>query len=281
MRGQMTHLDTDVLAEFRAGLITGRRGTKVAAHLAVCGRCAALSGQLAEISALLAAIPAPTIPDSVVQRLDTVLAAERAGTDDSERAGGSSSRDRVTDKRPATHRRLRLVAVRVLAPAAAIAVLAAGGYGLSLIGGGPTQSASPGSVAAAKPSTGQVNGAASRPALIPAIRRSPGFNVVDSRTDYVGATLSQQLAHDVRTYAKAHPSQTPSAQLKACVSRVTNGVSPGVPVLVENAHFQGQPATVIVASSGDGYTAWVLAPGCSGTHGEVLGMTTLPGTSTP
>ena len=38
----MTHLDTDVLAEFRAGLITGRRGVKITAHLAGCDRCTAL-----------------------------------------------------------------------------------------------------------------------------------------------------------------------------------------------------------------------------------------------
>ena len=38
MSGQMTHLDTDVLAEFRAGLITGRRGARITAHLAGCAR---------------------------------------------------------------------------------------------------------------------------------------------------------------------------------------------------------------------------------------------------
>ena len=32
----MTHLDADVLADFRAGLITGRRGAQIGAHLAVC-----------------------------------------------------------------------------------------------------------------------------------------------------------------------------------------------------------------------------------------------------
>ena len=76
MRRQMTHLETDVLAEFRAGLITGRRGTKIAAHLAGCDRCTALDDQLAGVSALLASVPAPPMPDSVAQRLDTVLAAE-------------------------------------------------------------------------------------------------------------------------------------------------------------------------------------------------------------
>ena len=42
MRGQMTHPDTDVLAEFRAGLITGRRGARITAHLGGCERCIAL-----------------------------------------------------------------------------------------------------------------------------------------------------------------------------------------------------------------------------------------------
>ena len=76
MRGQMTHLDTDVLAEFRAGLITGRRGARITAHLGGCERCTALDEQLAGVRSLLASVPAPAMPDSVAQRLDTVLAAE-------------------------------------------------------------------------------------------------------------------------------------------------------------------------------------------------------------
>ena len=78
MRGQMTHLDADVLAEFRAGLISGRRGTRIAAHLAGCERCTALDEQLAGVRSLLASVPALAMPDSVARRLDTVLAAEVA-----------------------------------------------------------------------------------------------------------------------------------------------------------------------------------------------------------
>ena len=39
MREQMTHPDSEVLAEFRAGLITGRHGARISAHLAACDRC--------------------------------------------------------------------------------------------------------------------------------------------------------------------------------------------------------------------------------------------------
>src|SRR6516165_3200499 len=53
----MTHPDSEVLAEFRAGLVTGRRGARISAHLAACARCTGVCDQLAEISALLAAVP--------------------------------------------------------------------------------------------------------------------------------------------------------------------------------------------------------------------------------
>src|SRR2546421_11699834 len=78
MRGQTAHLDAEVLAEFRAGLITGRRGARITAHRAGCDRCTALGDQLAGVSALLASVPRPAMPDSLAQRLDTVLAAEAA-----------------------------------------------------------------------------------------------------------------------------------------------------------------------------------------------------------
>lgn len=270
MRGQMTHLDPDVLAEFRAGLMTGRRRARVAAHLAGCDRCSALSDQLAEVTALLAAVPAPAMPDGMAQRLEAVLATETASKDYSERASGASPSDRGAHHRAARHRGWRLAVVRVLAPAAAIIVLAAGGYGLSrIIGGGPANSApAPGSAAGpAAPSSGPANG----PAL--EIRASSGLKVVTSSTDYQHATLGQQLEQAMRARG-ASRSEPASARLRACVQQVTGGAGP---VLLENALYQGQPATVIVASSRDGYTAWVMAPGCSATLDKV----TLPGTSAP
>ena len=97
----MTHLDTDVLAEFRAGLITGRRGAKITAHLAGCERCTAVDDQLAGVSALLASVPAPAMPDGVAQRLDTVLAAEVANRDHPERSRRDSPQETATPGRPA------------------------------------------------------------------------------------------------------------------------------------------------------------------------------------
>lgn len=75
------HVDPDVLAEFRAGLITdhglfsGRRGRAIAAHLSGCAACAALDARLAQVSAVLAAAPVPAVPDALARRLDGALAA--------------------------------------------------------------------------------------------------------------------------------------------------------------------------------------------------------------
>ena len=99
----MTHLDTDVLAEFRAGLITGRRGARITAHLAGCERCTALDDQLAGVPSLLASVPAPAMPDRVAQRLDTVLAAEvarRHGEADQNRAERAVVTARANPPRP-------------------------------------------------------------------------------------------------------------------------------------------------------------------------------------
>jgi hypothetical protein len=296
MRRQTSHLDPDVLAEFRAGLITGRRRRAIAAHLTDCARCTAADEQLAELSALLAAVPAPVMPESVAQRLDAALAAEVARRDETERAGARRSRDRRRAPRLARRPTLQLVMTRVLVPAAALVVLAAGGYGLSLLVG---QSSSSSSVAAgsaaepaaasAPPSAAQANGlpapSTTARAAHPGIQKS-AFGLVPSSTDFLPGTLRSQLEAALRALAATHRAPRLSGPLEACVQRLTSGVSPGTLKLVESASFQGRPAIVVVASSGSGYLAWVVtpgwvAPGCSATSAGVLATTTLPGISAP
>jgi hypothetical protein len=286
---KMTHPDSDVLAEFRAGLVTGRSGARISAHLAACERCAGLSDQLAEVSALLAAVPAPAMPDAVARRLEGVLAAEAASRDSSERAVDPRSPDRATRPRPRRHWDFRLVALRVLAPAAAVTVLAAGGYGLSRIGGSSTssQAASSGVASAASSAKAQAGAAAvpssapnSEHGAVPAAEAPLTFGVVTSGTYYQRATLRPQLERELALHARgaAGQQELASAAVKGCVLRVTRDV---IPVLVENAHYQGQPAIVIVAKSGHDEMAWVIAPGCSASSDHVLATTTLPGTSAP
>jgi hypothetical protein len=306
MRGQMSHPDSEVLAEHQAGLISGRRGAKVAAHLATCDRCTAVSDQLAGISVLLASAPAPAVPDGVAQRLDTVLAAEAARRSDSERAGADRSRERAAEPRR-NRRGFRFLAPRVLAPAAAVVALAAAGFGLSHLGGlansraassaaGPpaaTPAASSGAKFA-KTAAVPANAAPAHSGAAPlygaargaALGLPPHFTVISSDTNYLRATLRPQLEAALQaalpTPKALGVSLSPSAQIRACVSRVTSGTSPGTPLLVETARYQGQPAIVIIASGQGGDPAWITGPGCSGTSSNILVMTVLPpGISAP
>jgi hypothetical protein len=299
MRGQMTHPDPDVLAEFRAGLGTGRRRARIASHLAACERCTGLSDQLGEIPALLAAAPALAMPDAVAQRLESVLAAQVAQRDSSERTVGDPAHHRADDRahqgarhrarnpRPGRRWDFRLVALRVLAPAAGVLVLAAGGYGLSRIGGGSTSSVAAGSEAASAASSAQAGAAAapssaatSRPEAAP-LEPAARFGVVTSATDYRRATLPEQLKRELQRYARPAGSvqELAPGPVKECVLGVTAGISPVSLVLVEKAYYQGQPANVIVAARGDHDAAGVTTPTCSAGSDYVLDTTTLPGTS--
>jgi hypothetical protein len=285
-KGMMTHPDAEVLAEFRAGLVAGRDGARISAHLADCVRCAGVCDQLAEVSALLAAVPPPALPDPVTQRLETALAAEAANRFSSERTVDPRSRERASTPGPRRRWDFRLVTLRVLAPAAAVVVLAAGGFGLSRIGSGPSSSVASGSAAvpaasAASASSAASAAAGSRTGNLPAVEAPARFGVVISGIDYLRATLARQLEGELGVYGRATGSarELASGPVKGCVLLVTRGIRPGTLVLVETAHFQGQPANVIVAVSGHRDTAWVTTPACSASSHYVLDTTTLAGTS--
>jgi hypothetical protein len=299
MRGQMTHPDTDVLAEFRAGLITGRRGARIAAHLADCGRCTALDEQLAGVRSLLASVSAPAMPDSVARRLDKVLAAEVAqrGTarreaglqNRAERADGDGARESSAPRRPGGNRGFRLLALRVLAPAAAVVVLAAGGYGLSRINlgsgtessastsaGGAARGAAPSAAASAKsggsinaPIAGPTRGAMSRPQGITAA----GITVVTGHANLTHDGLAQQVRAQLAVPPSARATRAATSAERRCVLGL---IGHHQLELVESVQFEGSRATLVVAGAGARDMAWVVAPGCSATHRHVLDTTSLP-----
>ena len=273
MREQMTHLDTDVLAEFRAGLITGRRGARIAAHLAGCGRCTLLDEQLAGVGALLASVRAPAMPDSVARRLDTVLAAEVAQRNTAqrdtaprgavlqnraERADGDGARESPAPRRPGGNRGFRLLTLRVLAPAAAVVALVAGGYGLSRInlGSSTASSASAGSAAqgvaptaaASSKSGGSVNapeagptkGAESRPQGITAA----GIAVVTGHANLTRDGLAQQVRAQLAVPPSARTTRAATSAERGCVLGL---IGHHRLELVENVRFEDRPATLVVA----------------------------------
>jgi hypothetical protein len=302
MRGQMTHLDTDVLAEFRAGLITGRRGARITAHLGGCERCTALDEQLTGVSMLLASVPASAMPDSVAQRLDTVLAAEvaqrhaagraaargeAAPRDQAERGGGDGAREPSAPRRPGGNRGFRLLALRVLAPAAAVVVLGAGVYGLSHLNLGSSSSSAASSTAggatptapsatAGAESAGRVHAPAAVPSkgTVPQSRgiTPASFSLVTGQRTLTRAGLAQQVRAELLVPVSARSTKTPPKQLRGCVAKLADGRTLK---LVESVRFEGRPATLIVARTGAKDTAWITAADCSNTHSHVLATTTL------
>ena len=70
------HPNTEALAEYRAGLVGGFRRRRLAAHMADCAQCAAVSEQLDAVGSVLASVPAPVMPDEVERRIAAALAAE-------------------------------------------------------------------------------------------------------------------------------------------------------------------------------------------------------------
>lgn len=284
----MTHPGTDVLADFRAGLITGHRGDRIAVHLDGCERCTAVDAQLSGLPALLAAVPPPAMPANVAQRLDQVLAAEVANRDEAERAPHSAPPEAIKPRRRRTHRRFRLPSLRILAPvAAAAAILAAGGYGLSHLSGspmGPEEStaaagSAPRSAAASTAPKAQARAPEQGTAAGTAPAGSPqeqpiSYVYLTSHTDFVPATLTRQLENELGKAPEAAgiPRLTPDA-VRACVARVATGASV---IRVETARYQGQAATVIFTRNGQGDRALITSPGCSGTNGHVVAARNLP-----
>lgn len=81
MSGQW-HPDTEAIASLRAGLTGGLRGRRVARHVAGCARCASVGDELAAVSAALASVPVPVLPEAFELQITAALAAEAAARSD-------------------------------------------------------------------------------------------------------------------------------------------------------------------------------------------------------
>jgi hypothetical protein len=233
------HVSAEKLARFRDGDLGRAAARRVAAHQASCARCQADADALAALPALLAGTRLPPMPDHLAARIETALATESA-----HRAAGSPARHAaqhgsgrragvprwvVTDERAQRGAWRSGPARRILATAAAIAVIGGGGYGLvSLLESGPDtastasgasqsrSAAGPAAAPEARPSAGTPSsglnapavsrgpgtfraGGASAPAFGPAEQYSHDghagrFTPVRTSTDYRAASLGPQAA---------------------------------------------------------------------------------------
>ncbi|HEY2576174.1 MAG TPA: hypothetical protein VGI74_07680 [Streptosporangiaceae bacterium] len=307
-----SHPDPGILADFREGLLGRRHSARIRAHLGNCSSCASLDKDLAQVTELLASAPPPRMPDDLVARLENALAAEAAtraaNPDLTSRPSAAASQDTGTADpgpgvpdgagQPRRGQRQRgrtggrpwqLRPATLRAAAAIAAVLAVGGYVLanlhtgndavsSSLGSAPAH----GSAATAAPNErGIANGGIAAPAA--------GLQVIESGTGYLPGRLASQaqavLASHPVNAAAPHGTSTGtsgtsvgapgiSGQLQSCVRLVTGGLQP---LLVDEARYQGQPATIIVlpATAGRAGQVWVTGPSCSATNRDLITHTQL------
>jgi hypothetical protein len=285
---EAVHVDTEALAEYREGLTGRLRARRIAAHLASCDSCADTDARLTAVTTALAATPAPPMPPAVAQRLSAAISATaQARADarplpaapgapprvhDPERARGGS-------QRPPWH---RPVALRILAPAAVVCLLAGGGYALTRMGNGSkiTGSASSASLPKPEKAAGQAGpGAVGGPVHAgpnggSGSAPSVAFSAISSGTDYQpGEKLLTQVESELSKRTTAKP-YTVTPTLRGCVDKVTGGLTP---TMVDVARYQGQPAAIIVVThaTAEG-KAWAMPAACSAENAKILGITVLP-----
>jgi hypothetical protein len=196
---------------------------------------------------------------------------------------------------------LSVAATRALATAGAIALIGGGGYEIASHAGAPTASTASSSSGAANAA---VPGATASQSIGAPVNYGHGsearsIETVTSPTDFEPSTLGPQATAALKAARaegvhsgppvsngplsanKATANSTSGlrnttgttglvgAKLAGCIGRF----SPGrVVQLVENAKFNGKPATIIITSlpSGQSAEVWVVGESCSASHGDVL-----------
>jgi hypothetical protein len=303
------HVGAEALAAFRDGALRSRKATRTSAHLAACSRCAALSDDLADVTAMLAGTHAPPMPEHLTARIQAALATEaknRAAQPDAADRVAPSPRPprlapprlaplRLTLPRPASR-----IALRTMAATATAVLLVVGGYELAQSGGAAPAASGSASKGALGPESAP-EASASGPVLrYQHADHAESVTAIASGTDFAAASLRHQVAAELASHrAPAVNALTPGgpmssapseragpntrmgsfgnlslAVLQGCVSRIAAG---SLVLLVDVAHYQGAPATVIVtqAAPGSPKQVSVVGAGCSATRSDLLAHATL------
>ncbi len=219
------------------GSSPGAVGAAIAAHLAGCARCTAADDQLAGVSALLADGPGPGHAGQrgAAARRGARRRGSTAGIE-AERAGARHSRDRRRAPRPAggplPARDGRACSSRPppwwYSPRAGTVSASSAASRPPLPRPRPDRRAGTG-----RSVRGTLRGAGERPGAKPvgAAPRRPGvqrsaLGLVPNGT-FLPATLQPQLEAALRAPAATRAAPHSSAAARACVRRLTSGVSPG------------------------------------------------------
>ena len=202
-------------------------------------------------------------------------------------AGPASGRD-AAGRRAMPSRSPWRLTPRLAAAAAAVVLVAGGGYAIArvaLAGNSSEQTSSAGSSASRSAPNGSA--ATRAPEAAPGAAIRGGLPLVASGTNYQPGQLPAQVGAVLKRYPAsqgspgrptvASPVSPESAfpQLSACVSHLAGGQRPR---LVDIARYGTRPAAVIVVPVPGTATlrVWVVGPGCTGQGGDVIARFSMP-----
>lgn len=253
--------------------------------------------RLSEVTAYLASVPVPVMPDAVERRINAALAAEASGSRPlAPPPARARIRRRGLERKRSGDRSRRgfpggdFLHGQARGIGLVVVCLLLAGLGFALSRGAPQSESS----SAAEPAAGSnmtqgssssessaASAAGAAPAPSAALGPQDGsmsgvsFAVTASGTRYQRATLTEQVRDRLVANGRSRtpvPSAaaTPSAALRGCVVKLTGGAEPR---LVDRANYQGEPAYVIATSA----RVWVVGPGCTAAKTELIVSVALAG----
>jgi hypothetical protein len=295
------HISTDELASYHAGAIAGVRGSQISAHLANCPSCAGVESQLGQVSALLASVPVPAMPEALTQRLRNALAVEAATRAARHAAAGARPVRRERHWRHRVPGWSSPVLLRSLAAVGAIAVVVGGGVFLANLGssGSPSIAARQANPARTKQRYTTMTPNTSQPvaSVLPVSYRSAGHvfktTVVVSDLSYTKADLAGGVRQRISSpltvpgYVRSGGFSTPATQpgsaaeavsprrLAGCFSKVAAGREI---FQAEVARYRGLPATIVILRPvGNIFDVIVVGAACSAADADVITRLSLSG----
>ncbi|GAA3733072.1 hypothetical protein [Salinactinospora qingdaonensis] len=277
-----SHIDTETLALLAEGLLEEDEENSTQAHVTECDRCRSQMAALADVSRVLAEVPAPPLPDGLVDRIDDALRHEAEKRTDSPTT--------VDDGHGV------VVGGEVLAlpprsgPPRWLPYLAAAAAAVFVVGGGAA-------VVSNITPTGDKTGAGSTAFQEETSEREAASAyrpfVVSSGTDYTDDELAEQgeavledspLANGAESTADGAAeeplpdSPTLSGDIATCVRELSSR-SQERPVLIDRATYEGAPAWIMLFRTADSYNLQVMSTKCGESvdpAGATLAETTLP-----
>lgn len=280
------HLDQDGLAD----VLAAEPAPGFLQHLELCWDCRAalaeLRSALDRVGGVLAALPAPTSPAGLADRLETTVADERQRLATAAAAGSASAtRPAALSARRHVKPRRWVGGLPAAAAAAAAAAVVIGGVLLTQQGSNhPTGSPAAGRGAQdptgdiAINNTGTAYGTdrAALAAELPTLLSGKPFKPL--RAQGTGAASTTTGGSDRSPALLAAPAPDPltalrqNAPLAACLSSLSDPNDPRLPLAVDYGSYAGTPALVVVLAAPvkDKLDVYFVGAACSASDAHVL-----------